>query len=181
MTEPRGAPPFSSTTENVRERYRRTVGRLLLETPREVVQSAMGLSERPPAPSLGGVSLREKLDALITVKAHESLFGEGDQAEMNSARAEHGVLSDLRDELNRLSPPPEERRLVKVAEVFGFAVYSERTAGGGLAYWTDDVGGGQMILDTTVVDVDAVRFIIDNHPRLEALHEALREKEEKGR
>ena len=60
----------------------------------------------------------------------------------------------------------DDAPLIQVAEMFGMAIYAKMTEAGGMAYYTDDVGGGQCIIDLTIVDESAIRFVLDNKQRL---------------
>lgn len=52
-------------------------------------------------------------------------------------------------------------------------LYARRTEQGGIEYWTDDVGGGQRILDTTTVDLRFIKFIAGNHKDIDRVIDAL--------
>ncbi len=67
---------------------------------------------------------------------------------------------------NLLGQPPEPRPLTEVAQFQSGALYARRTQVGGLEYVSDDVGGGQRIVDMSTVDLEMLRYIADNHERL---------------
>jgi hypothetical protein len=53
-------------------------------------------------------------------------------------------------------------------------LYAKRTEAGGLAYFTDDIGGGQMIVDMTLADIDILRFIVEEHTRIDGIFDKLK-------
>lgn len=53
-------------------------------------------------------------------------------------------------------------------------IYARRTIVGGLAYFSDDVGGGQLVVDMSTVDIDILRYIVDNHERIDKTFDQIR-------
>ena len=48
----------------------------------------------------------------------------------------------------------------------GTVLYARRTEANGLAFYTDDIGGGAMVVDMTTTRPSDLQWIIENHERL---------------
>lgn len=72
----------------------------------------------------------------------------------------------------------EEKKEENFKEVASFpwcTLFAKRTEVGGLVFATDDIGGGQIILDTSTVDMDVLKFIVDNYKRIDIIFDKIKE------
>lgn len=65
-------------------------------------------------------------------------------------------------------------RLKEVAKFPWGSLHAQRTDPGGLMYVSDEVGVEQVIVDMTTVDIDMLRFIVDNHDRINEVFDNLK-------
>lgn len=73
-------------------------------------------------------------------------------------------ISLLKKQLAKLELIEEQTpELHKVSEFRNGWLYARRTIVGGLEYVSDDIGGGQTIVDMTTVSIDALKLIVENH------------------
>ena len=68
-----------------------------------------------------------------------------------------------------------ESKMKVIASFPWCTMYAKRTIVGGLAYFTDDVGGGQLVVDMTTVDPSVIKFISDNHDRIDKIFDKIHE------
>jgi len=63
------------------------------------------------------------------------------------------------------SPATQEahRPMIPVGNVMGVTIFAKRTEAGGIAFFSDDVGGGQLVVDFTTVDATILKLCIDLH------------------
>lgn len=55
----------------------------------------------------------------------------------------------------------------EVAEVRGITIFANRTVVNGVEYFSDDIGGGQRVVDMTTVDIEVLKWIVDNHKQVD--------------
>ena len=48
----------------------------------------------------------------------------------------------------------------------GHGIFRERNEAGGYNYWSDEVVGGVMVWDTSLVDVETLKYVIFIHDHL---------------
>ena len=59
--------------------------------------------------------------------------------------------------------------MVELDTPLPYPVYAKRSIVGGLEFYSDDVGGGQFVVDLTTVDVALLKWIVENHREVEKI------------
>lgn len=69
--------------------------------------------------------------------------------------------------------------LIEVGAYLGYKIYAKRTEAGGIAFYDDSVGGGQLVIDFTTVDPLCVKMCLALYERVDNLYDKLTEIEKK--
>lgn len=72
----------------------------------------------------------------------------------------------------------KDNPLIEVGAYLGYKIYAKRTKAGGIAFFDDSVGGGQLVVDFTTVDPLCLKICLALYERVDGLYDKLAKIEE---